>query len=221
MTRMGAQWVDAGEEPLDIHIYEDVTQASVEAMRSRVLSYHDTRAPSSSNGINLRWPLRQHAVLSQILDLLGHLPVQKSHEDIGNTPESEALVKLRILVVDDNPINQRVAQAMLRRMGLDADIASNGEQALELTTHGHYDVILMDMQMPVMDGLSATRKIRTRLQSESQPYIFALTASTPDREQAECIDAGMNGFLIKPIRIGTLRAALEQCIADRCASVEP
>ena len=118
------------------------------------------------------------------------------------------------LVVEDNPVNQRVATAMLNRLGFVTDSASNGKEALEkvTTNHAGYDVILMDCQMPVMDGYEATRYIREWEQSNGQSGtpIIALTADVLAGTEKSCLDCGMNDYLAKPVRKENLREALSR-----------
>ncbi|KAA3663856.1 MAG: response regulator [Chloroflexi bacterium] len=115
---------------------------------------------------------------------------------------------LRILVAEDNAINQKVATRMLDRLGYQADVASNGEEAVDAIKRQTYDVILMDVHMPVMDGLEATRQIRVMTNDAAQPWIIAMTADVIDDAIKMCRDAGMNDFVSKPATIEVLTAAL-------------
>ena len=112
-----------------------------------------------------------------------------------------------ILLVEDNMINQRVAQKMLDRFQVQAEIANNGLEALQFVKLMQFDLILMDMQMPVMDGLEATRAIRG-LAHTQQPRILAMTANASRTDQQACMAAGMDDFLTKPIRLEVLRDSL-------------
>lgn len=122
----------------------------------------------------------------------------------------------RALVVEDNMVNQRVATALLRRLGFETDAAANGEEALDLvrTNHSGYDVILMDCQMPVMDGYETTRCIREWEKSNGQggTPIIALTADALPGTETSCREAGMNDYLAKPVRKEHLRTVLSRWI---------
>ena len=117
----------------------------------------------------------------------------------------------KVLVVEDNPINQQVANAMLRSLGVQVTLASNGQQAVDLVQNFNFDLVLMDCQMPVMDGFQATAAIR-RLplgRGESLP-IAAVTANALQGDEQNCLDAGMNDFLPKPFKLAQLRALLDR-----------
>ncbi len=118
---------------------------------------------------------------------------------------------LRILLTEDNAVNQQVALLTLERMGYRADVAANGLEAIEAVRRQPYDVVLMDMQMPEMDGLEATRCIRKDATLSSQPYIIAMTANVLRGDREACLAAGMNAFVSKPIDVKELTAALLAC----------
>lgn len=105
----------------------------------------------------------------------------------------------RLLVVEDNPVNQRVAQAMLERLGCRVSLTDSGEEALALTRRHSFDLIFMDVQMPDMDGLEVTRRLRQRHGWPATVPIVAMTAGGPGGERARCLAAGMNGYLTKPL----------------------
>jgi CheY-like chemotaxis protein len=116
---------------------------------------------------------------------------------------------LAILVAEDNPVNQRVAILMLRRLGYRADVAANGREALEAVERQRYDLVLMDVQMPEMDGLQAAREIRSRFAVEVGPRIVAMTANASTSDRDECFAAGMDDFMTKPVRDADLRRAIQ------------
>ncbi len=130
---------------------------------------------------------------------------------------------LRILLAEDNAVNQKVALRTLERMGYRADVAANGIEALDALERQPYDVVLMDMQMPEMDGLEATRRICKCWIPTRRPRIIAMTANAMRGDREQCLDAGMDDYISKPVRIEDLVAALERCApqsAERGAAPE-
>ncbi|MBB1073403.1 response regulator [Rhodoferax sp. 4810] len=120
---------------------------------------------------------------------------------------------LRVLLAEDNLINQQVTLKMLKSLGMTADVANNGAEAVTAVQRQHYDVILMDLQMPELDGISASRQIRQLLPPDQQPTIIALTANALEDDRRACMDAGMNAFTTKPIRIAKLTEVLDECFS--------
>jgi signal transduction histidine kinase/CheY-like chemotaxis protein len=121
--------------------------------------------------------------------------------------ESLALPSMRVLVAEDHPVNQTIALGLLGKLGIQADLVENGAQAVERVSAQEYDVVLMDMQMPGMDGVEATRAIR-KLDLPRQPWIVAQTANAFDTDRELCLEAGMDDFLSKPFRLEVLREKL-------------
>ncbi len=121
---------------------------------------------------------------------------------------AESRKRLRILLAEDNPVNQEVAASMLRKRGHDVDVVANGRAALEAATRERYDVVLMDIQMPEMDGFEATQAIRATPQGSDLP-IVALTAHALSGERERCLSFGMSGYLSKPYKGHELFAAVE------------
>jgi PAS domain S-box-containing protein len=118
---------------------------------------------------------------------------------------------LRVLLAEDNKVNQRVALLMLDRLGYRADVAGNGIEAIQALRSAPYDLVLMDVQMPEMDGLEATRRIRSEFPPDRQPVIFAMTANAMSDDRAMCLGAGMDDFMSKPFRRDDLADALAGC----------
>lgn len=116
---------------------------------------------------------------------------------------------VRILLAEDNPVNQKVAVAMLERMGCAVQVAENGEEAVRLATEKEFDLILMDVQMPVMDGLEATRTIRERGLASPTCRIVGLSAHAGVEQRAACLTAGMDDYLSKPVRSQELKTVIE------------
>jgi len=123
----------------------------------------------------------------------------------------QPLPPLSVLLVEDNPVNQKVAQRLLQKLGLTPTLAANGLEALDRLRAHNYDVVLMDIQMPEMDGLTATTKIRT--ECSHQPYIIAMTANAMRDDREVCLEAGMNDYLSKPISLASLEQALQKAVA--------
>jgi CheY-like chemotaxis protein len=123
-------------------------------------------------------------------------------------------------VVDDNNINQVVVKAMLKKDGHDVVLVSNGVQAVEAVQAGHFDLVLMDMRMPVMNGEEATRAIRQLDHSMRNVPIVALTANAMTEDVQRCLDAGMNDHLAKPVDRALLRRALTVWAGATASSVQ-
>jgi len=118
---------------------------------------------------------------------------------------------LKILVAEDNPTNQVVAQGLIRRLGHEVEVVNNGLEAVEAHARGIYDLILMDIQMPEMDGYMAASQIRLHEQDHPQKTpIIAATAYALEEDRQRCFEAGMNGYITKPITIASLRNTFEQ-----------
>jgi CheY-like chemotaxis protein len=117
---------------------------------------------------------------------------------------------LRILLAEDNLVNQKVAQHMLARLGYVVNTVGNGAEAVQELRHQTYDVILMDVQMPEVDGLEATRQIVAQWLPHERPYIIAMTAHALTGDEGKCIEAGMDAYVSKPIQLDRLVAALRQ-----------
>jgi len=127
--------------------------------------------------------------------------------------------KLHILVVEDNPINQKVARKILEKMGHTVSCAENGKIAVDMISHNCYDLIFMDLRMPVMDGLEATRKIRT-LNNASGIPVIAMTANALEEDKNRCLAAGMNGFIAKPIKKDDLEQTIKNIKTQKPANSE-
>lgn len=133
----------------------------------------------------------------------------------------KTLSPLRILLVEDNNINQQVALLMLQKLGYRADVAGNGLEAIQVLRQTFYDVVLMDVEMPEMDGLMATRCIRQELPQSEQPWIIAVTAYAMQGDRENCLAAGMNDYMTKPIRQADLIGVLQKVnVRDRAKEVD-
>ncbi len=151
----------------------------------------------------------------RIAQLEANLVLLLSEERIGAAPASKisdpgetATNPLRILLAEDNPVNQRVAMLILRKLGYRADVVGNGLEVVAAVERQQYDVVLMDVQMPEMDGIEATKAIRRKIPTDKRPRIIAMTAHAMAGDRERCMEAGMDDYLNKPIEIGALGSAL-------------
>ncbi len=128
---------------------------------------------------------------------------------------------LHILLAEDHPVNQKVVRLMLERLGYRADVVGNGLEVIEAFHRQLYDVVLMDIQMPELNGIQATQQLRTLLETGQQPRIIALTANALGVERDEYIAAGMDDYLSKPFNVLQMREALEKCMPINIENVDP
>jgi PAS domain S-box-containing protein len=126
-------------------------------------------------------------------------------EEARSVKSQSSESSIRVLLAEDNPVNQKVMLKMLERLGYHADVASDGQEVLQALEREHYDIILMDIQMPKMDGLEAARAIRQRFPAEAQPRIIAITAYALAGDKERCLKAGMDGYISKPVRMEDLK----------------
>jgi len=164
------------------------------------------RLPESSRRVvAITRPWRQSSFLTILAQTLRS---PKAVDVNAEAPQEMQWTNSRVLVVEDNIVNQRVAQGLLARFGVTVEVASNGLEALEAMERTEFDLIFMDCQMPEMNGFDTTRAIRQKEQAGGHVPIVALTANALDGERQHCIDAGMDDFLSKPIRSEKLKEKL-------------
>ena len=163
-------------------------------------------APTPANRLSA--PVRFRS-LAELVRELEPTPAAGPGPSTGAPDESATahFAGLRVLLVDDNLINQKVASGLLRRLGITPDVAANGAEAVQAADRNRYDLILMDCMMPVMDGYEATRRIR-QLEGKPRVAIIAMTANASEGDREACLAAGMDDYVPKPVRPDTLRAAL-------------
>ena len=156
-------------------------------------------------------PLRLSHLRDRLLETVG----EQRGTSAGAVPlvacDVGSPLPLRILLAEDNAINQKVALRLLERLGYEADIVGDGRQALARLDHAVYDVILMDVQMPEMDGLEASRAICARWAASERPRIIAMTAEAMQGDRDKCLAAGMDDYIVKPVTLDRLAAALAKC----------
>jgi len=178
------------------------------------LGRHEVDMP----GVDIAAFMHKPIKLSQLYNVLISLFVEHPQPHMPQSEPTELQfdaglgqrLPLRILLAEDNTVNQKLALRLLERMGYRADVVANGLEVLEALQRQRYDVILMDVQMPEMDGLEASRAIHEGWTAEQRPRIVAMTANAMQGDREECLDAGMDDYLTKPIQIKALQAALER-----------
>ncbi|MBL8208534.1 MAG: response regulator, partial [Blastocatellia bacterium] len=157
-------------------------------------------------------PIKPSLLFDRLLEIFSEnqvpptapLPVRRPEDQMGEN------LSLRLLVAEDNLVNQKVALRMLQKLGYRADVAANGYEAIAAIRRQSYDIVLMDVHMPEMDGLEATRKICQRWNEHDRPYIIAMTANAMQGDREACLAAGMNDYISKPIKIEDLSRVLEK-----------
>ncbi|MBE0642499.1 MAG: response regulator [Bacteroidetes bacterium] len=178
------------------------------------LSKYDGRIPD--DGLFqavLTKPVKQ----SQLFDVIISVLLQSKQESRKEPKKGPVLdqhlaekLPLRILIAEDNPVNQKLVVRVLQRLGYRADVAANGREVLDALGRQRYDLVFMDIQMPEMDGLEATRHIQAELPPERQPVIIAVTANAMDGDREHCLAAGMHDYITKPIRLEAVQSAIQR-----------
>ena len=157
-------------------------------------------------------PIMPSQLYNSFLNVLGYeFNLADTRSSFRFDPETAKKNPLRILLVEDNIINQKLALALLKRLGYKTDIAGNGLEAVEAVRNRNYDVVLMDIQMPEMDGLVATQIIREEIKGNRRPQIVAMTANAMKEDQEACFAAGMDHYISKPIPMDRLCNVLASC----------
>jgi len=171
--------------------------------------------PEHIFSVYLSKPVRQSQLLDTIVQVFDETqsllskPRSQRHQKHKIDHKLAYHLPLRILLAEDNRVNQRLAQLVLNKMGYQIDIAANGIEALQAVSRQDYDVIFMDVQMPEMDGLTATRKIIADYPAEKRPVIIAMTANAMQGDKEMCLEAGMDDYITKPIKTNIIETALK------------
>ncbi len=241
-SQLALDWI-AGHDRFDVAIL-DTSMPRVEgvALRARMGSGNGKQVLplvmlSSLKGLGdiqgtrdgsmrfLTLPIKPERLYTILIEALSE-PIPPAVETVAEPPDpappevSEPL-PLEILLVEDNPVNQMVALKMLEGLGYRAEAAANGLEAVEQVERRSFDVVLMDIQMPELDGLEATRRIRRLLPADRQPRIIAMTASAMKGDEEKCLDAGMDDYISKPVTIDNLRGKLERCATRHHRGASP
>jgi PAS domain S-box-containing protein len=169
---------------------------------------------------NLHKPVKRNLLVKMMAMVLGS---RTSH--VVRHPAETVLdhslalrIPLRILVAEDNPVNQALALAVFKKMGYRAECVADGQEVLDALAQRPYDLVFMDIQMPVMDGIEATRRILETMPPESRPRIIAMTANAMYGDRERCLECGMDDYISKPIRLQELRLMVERYGSDICSA---
>jgi GAF domain-containing protein/DNA-binding response OmpR family regulator len=230
-------WIAAGERfdvgILDMHMPEMDGVALAHAMRAAPagkalplilftsLGRREARAESEGFAAYLNKPIKPSQLFDALVSSLPDQPVPVPRRSVARTefdPDMARRHPLRILLAEDNVVNQKLALRLLAQMGYRADLAANGLEAIDAVERQTYDVILMDVQMPELDGFEASREITRRWPPGGRPRIVAMTANAMQGDRELCEAAGMDDYVAKPIRVEELVAALDRCRPRREAA---
>ena len=223
-------WIRADERfdvaILDMHMPEMDGVALAHAIRERPagaalplvlftsLGRREARAEEEGFAAYLHKPIKPSQLFDALATVLADRPVHVPKPGAARTeldPDMARRHPLRILLAEDNVVNQKLAVRLLAQMGYRADLAANGLEAIDAVERQTYDVVLMDVQMPEMDGFEASREINRRWPDVRRPRLVAMTANAMEGDRELCTAAGMDDYVAKPIRVEELVAALERC----------
>jgi two-component system sensor histidine kinase/response regulator len=186
----------------EIHAMPNFRGLPLVLLSSSLPSRHHAGQSLDEFAVRLMKPLKQADLFNALTTALGNVTTVTKSLRPREVIDSSLAAKtpLRILIAEDNHINQQVARRILQQFGYQSDVVGNGQEAVSLLSRERYDLCFMDVQMPVMDGLEATRQIRSLLTPEQRPYIAAMTANALKEDRALCLNAGMDDYISKPIR---------------------
>ncbi|MCK6624345.1 MAG: PAS domain S-box protein [Anaerolineae bacterium] len=198
-------------------------QSKIENQKSKMplvmltsLGYRERNEPAApvEFAAFLTKPVKPWQLYNTLLGVFQDQPVKKATNGTQPAALETGLGQdhpLRILLAEDNVVNQKVALRMLERLGYRADVAANGLEVLQALQRQPYDVVLMDLQMPEMDGLEATAHIQAQWPAGQRPWIIAMTANALQGDRERCLDTGMHDYISKPVRPEALAEALRRC----------
>lgn len=221
------------DEAVDLVVLDAVVGQEADGLSRHLLAQEESRRPKIVTlepwgasevpllarvaGARLTRPIKPAALQDALATVFG-LPGPES----GTWPvmPKVAVDPLAVLLAEDDPVNQLVAQRMLERLGFEADIVDNGVAALAALERNRYDVVLLDVQMPELDGLETARRIVADAGSGERPRLVAMTANVGAGDRRTCLDAGMDDFVAKPVKLEELEAAMLRALEDKTGGEE-
>jgi CheY-like chemotaxis protein/HPt (histidine-containing phosphotransfer) domain-containing protein len=225
--RTALEWIQGGERfdlgILDMHMPDMDGMTLALAMREHPagsdlrlilftsLGGREALSKRETFAAYLHKPIKPNQLYQSLRSVLTGSPNRPDASTHMFDPDMARRHPLRILVAEDNVVNQKLALRLLAQLGYRADVASNGLEAVEAVERQAYDLVLMDVQMPELDGYEAAREINRRWSSERRPRLVALTANALQGDRELCEAAGMDDYVAKPVRAKELIAALERC----------
>jgi CheY-like chemotaxis protein len=166
-------------------------------------------------------PVKNAALHQAVIELFSGQKAAAYAVAPAEEPPLGAEIPLRVLLAEDNVVNQKVALGLLERLGYQPDLAVDGAEALQRLEAHRYDLVLMDLQMPEMDGLEASREIRRRLPAANQPKIVALTANAMHGDRDLCMAAGMDDYIPKPVKLVDIAEVIRRQFGERLRTRRP
>lgn len=178
--------------------------------------------PQSEFTACLLKPIKPYQLGKVLREVVSNRPAENCLTPIFQKIDTKFSQKLplRILLAEDNVINQKVALKILERMGYQADVVQNGREAIDAIRKIRYDVVLMDVQMPEMDGLETARYICQEWLPSTRPWLIAMTAGAMEGDRKNCLEAGMDDYISKPVKMAVLQAALAKCVVLKDKQLE-
>jgi signal transduction histidine kinase/CheY-like chemotaxis protein len=204
--------VDGCQLAREIHSLESYLQLPLVLLSSSLPTASLGVGVLDSFAVRLMKPIKQSELFNALATAIGNIKTltKSLRRNKAFDPGLARRVPLRILLVEDNLVNQKVGSRVLQQFGYHVDVASNGEEAVAAVRRKKYDLVFMDIQMPKMDGLEATRQICARLAAQDRPYIVAMTANAMKEDRDQSLEAGMDEYLSKPVRADEIKTIIEK-----------
>jgi CheY-like chemotaxis protein len=204
--------VDGCQLAREIHSFDKYKELPLILLSSSLPPKGMGISSSDEFAVRLMKPIKQADLFNALTTALGKIKtVTKSlRQNKVFDSTMAARLPLNILIAEDNIVNQKVAMGVLLQFGYRTDLVVSGKEAVEAAERQKYDLLFMDIQMPNMDGLEATRLICSRMSPSERPYIVAMTANAMKEDRERCLSAGMDDYLSKPIRPEEIKAAIER-----------